>query len=387
MVTDELRNYVKSLLDKQIDSAQIKRILLSTGWAENDINIALSDSLSFPPPPAPPYNPLASITQPTHSIAWIGIFTNFFSLIVLSICITSIITLYFGVIDKYFPDKLNNNIYQYALSYLTNNSAIHYAIASLIIAFPLYFLLLQYWLKIFDSPNIMESKISKWLTYLVLLIAAGTIVGDFIVVIYNFLEGGLTARLFLKVLTVFILAGLVFGFYFFERKRVQYQKEVNRIIFLSFLFSASTLVVIGIIFGFLVSGSPGEARLMKGDQEKIQNLIQIAQGVNSFSQSKYRLPTNLAELKNDVSYKRYLGNVPEEKLGDYEYNIVSETTYELCSTFNISTLDDKKYNNEPNYYNYGDDKWTKHAKGRDCKKYTVTIYKNIYNQNSTPPIP
>ena len=46
--------------------------------------------------------------------------------------------------------------------------------------------------------------------------AASVLTGDFITRVYNLLGGALTVRLILKALTIGILAGSIFGYYFWD---------------------------------------------------------------------------------------------------------------------------------------------------------------------------
>ncbi|MFH1393200.1 MAG: DUF5671 domain-containing protein, partial [Patescibacteria group bacterium] len=145
------------------------------------------------------------------------IFVHFMSFILLGISAVATGILYFQVINKYFPDN------QFVIF---DASGIQYAIASLIIGFPLYIWALWFWFKSFENlSEKIESKLTKWLTYIVLLIASGLIIGDLIAIVFNFLQGEYGARFLLKALTILVIAGLIFSFYFFERKKIQYKKE------------------------------------------------------------------------------------------------------------------------------------------------------------------
>src|SRR3989344_5489708 len=214
--------------------------------------------------------------QQTNSMA--EIFVNFLSFVLLGIIATSAGILYFQVINKYFPDILSATYQNYqASSY--NPSVISYAIASLVIGFPIFLWALWFWFSAFGGRNIVEkteSKLSKWLTYIVLLVAGGAIIGDLITIIYNFLQGEYGARFLLKALTILIIAGLVFSFYFLERRKIQYKKEMSSGLFWLVGSVAGLLVVLAIIFGFLASGTPYEARLRKFDLQRANDLGQIS---------------------------------------------------------------------------------------------------------------
>ncbi|MEK7085265.1 MAG: DUF5671 domain-containing protein, partial [Patescibacteria group bacterium] len=62
-------------------------------------------------------------------------------------------------------------------------------------------------------------RIRKWLVYFTLFAASLFIIGDLIALIYNFLQGELTVRFFLKILTVFFVAGSVFWYYFMDIRK------------------------------------------------------------------------------------------------------------------------------------------------------------------------
>ena len=50
----------------------------------------------------------------------------------------------------------------------------------------------------------------RWLTSLSLFVAAVAVMGDVITAVYYLVEGDLTARFLLKVLTIFLVAGMLF---------------------------------------------------------------------------------------------------------------------------------------------------------------------------------
>ena len=308
-----------------------------------------------------------------HSM--IEIFVNLLSFILLGIVATALGTLYFQIINKYFVDPLANIAYSIGQF---RTSAIHYSIAALIIGFPLYLWAEIFWFKrFFGKPKKNESRLSKWLTYIILLIAAGTIIGDLITVIFNFLQGELSPRFFLKALTVLVIAGFVFGFYFLERKKIQYKKEVSFVYFKVIVGLAILVVATGIVLGFFAGGTPSQARLQRFDLETTNNLSQIGNAVNIFASSQNNLPNSLSELKNNPTYTSYFYNITDEKMKEYEYRIVNNTQYELCGIFNLANFD---FNTEP----LGQI-WNRHEAGRVCKTLTATLSNiQIFKPAPTP---
>lgn len=307
--------------------------------------------------------------QQTSSM--VEIFINLLSFLLLGIVATSIGFLYFQAINKFFPDILSSTYQNYQFSSF-NAPIIHYSIASLFVGFPIYVWAMWFWFKSFKSSagsKKIESKLSKWLTYIILLIASGTIIGDLITIIYNFLQGEYGARFLLKALAILVIAGLIFGFYFFERKKIQYKKEISSVFFPGFLIFSSILIISSVVLGFIVGGTPLEARIRKFDLQRSNDLQGIANCISNFAFDNERLPKDLPELKNNVRYEYCSIRINDPETGkDYEYRAVSKGEFELCGVFNMSNLDEFE---NTGYYAT----WQKHDKGRMCGKQTVTFGK------------
>lgn len=308
------------------------------------------------------------------------IFIHFMSFILLGIIATSTGILYFQVINRYFPDILSTT-YQNFQASIYSASVINYSIASLIIGFPIFLWAIWFWFRSFQNlPEKKESKLSKWLTYIVLLIAGGTIIGDLITVVYNFLQGEYSSRFFLKALAILIIAGVIFGFYFFERKKNQYKKEAPSNFFSSVGFFSALLVISAIILGFVAGGTPFEARQRNFDFQRTSALQELSTCVGSFAYDNERLPQSLDELKSNTRYGYCASIADSETQKPYNYKVVSLTEFELCGEFTLSNL-----NEAQNIGYYG--KWEKHDKGRMCETQSVTFGKQPLPLEKTVPIP
>jgi len=120
-------------------------------------------------------------------------------------------SLLFSLIDVAIPDELDD---AYAYGFPGRDSQIRYAISGLAVGVPLFaWLALHIRRQRRTNPAMQRSRVRKWLTYIALIIAALTLIGDAISLIYAFLSGELTARLILKLLVIALIAGGVF-FYF-----------------------------------------------------------------------------------------------------------------------------------------------------------------------------
>jgi hypothetical protein len=356
-MAQELKEYIKTLVNKGKSPEDIRQILLASGWKAKDVEGAVKEAYlsglgdDVPPPPAP---------QERHSMVQISI--NFFSFILLWTVAFSAGTLFFEVINKYFPDILLQGNYGYS-----NNSPIYTAMASVIVALPLYLWTMWFWFRSFArNQEQQESRLSKWFTYIILLAAAGTIVGDLIGTITKFLQGEVTMRFSLKALTLFVIAGTVFVFYFFERRRVQYKKMVPATTFKIISAFSIVVAILGLSLGFAAAGSPREARLMGLDNQRVQSLEQISSAVGGFASTNKRLPQSLAELNKSVAY--YVPSITDPESGqEYGYRIVSENEFELCATFATSNLGASNESMPSSV-------WSKHDVGEMCKTQTVTFY-------------
>ena len=107
----------------------------------------------------------------------------------------NLINLLFTTIDKVYPPTTN---------FYYNESYISWPVASLIIFFPVYVLLM--WLlekSYITEPEKRNLGVRKWLTYATLFFAGLTIAIDLVTLLYCFIDGQeLTAGFLLKVLIV-----------------------------------------------------------------------------------------------------------------------------------------------------------------------------------------
>lgn len=323
---------------------------------------------------------MASELKKSKTSSMAEIFVNFLSFILLQIIAIAVGILYFQVINKYFPDVLSLTYRGHDFSAF-NVSAIHYSIAALAVSFPIYIWAMWFWFRSFvNSPEKEESKLSKWITYIVLLIAGGTIIGDLITVLYNFLQGEFGARFLLKATTILVIAVFVFVFYFLERKKIQYKKGVSPIFFRVLIILASLIAVSAVILGFIAGGTPFEARLRKFDLERTRNLQQLSSCVSSFAYDNERLPVSLDELKNNARYNYCSRIADPETHKDYGYSLISKNEFNLCGEFNLSNLDEVV---NIGYY----DNWQRHDTGQNCQNQTVTFGKLPLPLEKTAPVP
>ncbi|MDP3999222.1 MAG: DUF5671 domain-containing protein [bacterium] len=144
------------------------------------------------------------------------IFLHLLAIITLYASAGSFIALIFQYINIFFPDPLEFNSYALTAAY----SSIRFSIASLIVIFPLYIWTSWHLNKSYQAnPSKRNLKIRKWLVYFTLFAAALIIAGDLVALINNLLGGELTWRFVLKVATILLVSGSVFGYYFVDLRK------------------------------------------------------------------------------------------------------------------------------------------------------------------------
>ena len=365
--------YVGELIEKGVGRAEIKARLLAVGWSEEQIETAYGQALiqSGAPTPADEQEPVTGKKSSAMEIA-----INLFSFVLLGIVATALGVLFYQIINKYFPDPLARNYYRGRFS----TKAIHYSISALLIGFPMYYFSMRLWFRGFrKGEGKIESLLTKWLTYLVLLIASITIVGDLITTLFTFLQGEISIRFILKALTILGIFGIIFSFYFLERRKIQYRKNVSQKTFRMFGLVVSVIIIMGIILGFMAGGSPEMERKRSFDERRADDLTEIANCLQDYAGQYRRLPNSLEEL-NKTDYSYCANKKDPETNKPYEYRVISqskiigknkEAEFELCANFALKSEDDSVSNPSPYYARQN--QWSQHTAGRNCDRMQVVL--------------
>lgn len=256
------------------------------------------------------------------------------SLVALLFVSISVGMIAFGIIDKSIVDALTT-------SYYNNDSQLKFAISALLIAAPIFYItsnLINRGLKKGELDK--ESWIRRWLTYFILLVSSIVLLGVFISVILNFLNGELTSRSILKALAMFVISGVIFSYYFFENRRENVSEKSLTVKL--FFFGSLVLVLAAFVSAWFFVESPTTARNRRLDQNLVNNISNIESSVNSYLSIKGQLPDNLEQLKNDANYSLREANLidPETKT-PIEYKKISAKEFELCANFRTDNNKDE----------------------------------------------
>ncbi len=108
-----------------------------------------------------------------------------------------------------------------------------------------------------------------------------------------------------------------------------------------FSVALSMVVVVAVVWGVAVVGTPGTARLQRFDQQRLEDLQTIFREVQSLCRDpdikdelKRALPDSLDVLAALARSERINLTDPETRQR-YVYTVKDGTTYELCATFSL----------------------------------------------------
>ena len=202
MADKTLVEFVKQSLEQGQSRSAILDALTKAGWRKAEVDAALEtfSDVAFP----------VAVPRPQPYLSAREAFFYLLFFILLGIVSFSLGSLLFALIEYGFPDKANANDYRV----FRLESQVRSGVSGLLVATPL-FLWLGYILRGARrrNPQMQRSRIRKWLTYVSLVVAGCTLVGDGMSLVYNFLGGDLTVRFVLKSAVVAVIAGAIFTYF------------------------------------------------------------------------------------------------------------------------------------------------------------------------------
>jgi hypothetical protein len=180
-----------------------------------------------------------------------------------------------------------------------------------------------------------------------------------IITINGFLDGELTTKSILKTLTALIISGAIFSFYLYDIKRENVVGKKDKVI-ATYTWSSLVLVVIVFIVAFMVVESPQETRKRHVDEEVIGHFNQIDNSLNNYYRENGEIPADLYILQAEYQHidDDILKNPSTKE--EYEYKVISEKEYELCTTFQLSNKEEQQ-----DKYRYINKDWI-HDAGYQC---------------------
>ncbi len=298
---------------------------------------------------------IQSKATPKDFFLWAG------AMLSLYISIYSLVTLLFSYIEYAFPDPV---IAYYSDPY---SGTIRFAMASLIVLFPTYVILMQIIRKgSIADPSRQTIWVRRWALYLILFVAGASLAGDLIALLNTFLGGEITMRFVLKVAVVFLVAGGFF-LHFLADLRGYWLTNPGRSKMVAY--GALIVVLATIVGGFFIIGSPMSARQYQADEQKTQDLSSIQWQVIDYWQAKQKLPAAISDLNNPLS--GFTVPTDKETGAAYGYEATGATSFKLCATFNKSSRGlPSQAVVAPKPMGVMDDNW-QHGEGKQCFDRTI----------------
>ena len=352
-MNEELRRFIKESLEKGIDRDTIRNVLLEAGWQERDVRSAMAAyaDVDFP----------VAVPRPRPYLHAREAFLYLVSFIALYVFAFSLGAVLFGLIDHTFSDSLN----RYRSSPSTADAT---AIAAVIVAFPLYLILMR-WLarSVAADPERRQSVVRRWLTYLTLVVGAAIILGDIIALLASLLTGDPTVNFFLKVAAVLLIVVPIFSYYLWDMRQAEDEvtaSAARAAPILRGLVIAAVVVVVAVVgYSIYVVGTPGQQRDVRLDQERIEDLRSISLNIDTYLELNEEMPASLFDLLGPQYYVR---SIEDPDTGaPYEYRIIDETDYELCAVFNAASPE-RQADRRP----FSETIWD-HGPGRTCFALTA----------------
>lgn len=307
-------------------------------------------------------------TTPKDFFLWAGAMVSLYWSVV------AFISLFFNYIDRAFPDPLT-------LSYVDFSSgSVRFEMASLIVLVPIFFVLMYFIRRsiIVDATR-AEVWVRRWALYLTLFVSGLMIVGTLIFLINDFLSIDVTRAFLYKTLLIIAVASIGFMHFLADvwgywQQHPDYARNIA--------VGIVVLVIATIASGFMIFGTPQQARMYRYDDQKVTDLYNIQQQIIEYWQRESKLPDQLNVLNDDTAGYT-VPTDPQSKIL-YEYKIIDKNTIQICANFNNPTQEGQS---QPMMYTpYGDsssDSWY-HGMGRTC--FTRTIDPKRYPPNS-PKVP
>lgn len=320
MENENLLEFIAAAKAQGVEDEFVLRLLRQNGWSERAVLRAYSSyygaALKRPIPVRG-----AGIENARHAFFYLLAF------ITLGTWAFALGNLFYVFVDMMLKDPLT-------ASYMADSWRINitYDMAAVIVAFPIF--LWMMWIvqhEAMSRPEVLDSGVRKWLTYLSLVITASCLIGDGVAFLQQFLNGSLSEAFVLKSLVLITIAGGIFVYYLGAVRAEAATVRRDQV----FAVIAAAAVLFGISMGFIQNGAPAARRNSAFDELRLENLREISNAVNAAwnENHKHALPSSLQPLFDTATPLR-----DPQTAKPYTYRILGGSRYQLCAAFDTSTM-------------------------------------------------
>ena len=287
---------------------------------------------------------------PKDVALWLG------AMVALYGSVISLLGLLYGYVDYLFPDPAVGYYDPYG-------GAVRSAMAFLIVGVPTYLVLTGLLNRDLRAhPDKEHVWVRRWFVVATLFIASVTILTRLVGLVNDFLGGELQMRSLLKFLATIVILGGGIAYYWEElrgRWRITRARPIG--------IAVATVVVLTIVGGFLVIGSPATQRDYRLDEQRVGALSEIQWRIVDRYQASGTLPEQLTDIDDAIGGY----SVPDDpETGEpYTYRVTGALSFELCATFARETPEGRgdMYMGAPEYQF---DNW-RHGAGDVCFARTI----------------
>jgi hypothetical protein len=293
--------------------------------------------------------------------------------IVVYMCLSSIWSILYTLIDLKFPDIIGAPS-DYGNSGLSLSGAVYDAMAfplATLVVCAVTSVILAFWIisRQKANPALRPDKLYQFIRFVTFVGGAILAFSGFVYVVYAWLYGSLPMAVFLKGLVAFVIVGTVAAYFYLVAGKTRNNSEslIGRV-FALFLFVA---MLVTLFVSFNVVGTPKEARKYRLDALKLQDLQSIKYQVDARDEQGQTPMQSLSDIKDE--YVKNIVKRNEKAVSGFRL-VSGVKDYKLCANF---------VSNMPVYVNSGnnsDDTWN-YTKGETCFTFDRRENMNIKNIN------
>ncbi|MEL7486737.1 MAG: DUF5671 domain-containing protein [Pseudomonadota bacterium] len=327
MANAALIEFVREALLRGENRDAIRQALEKAGWASDQVRDAINafDDGDFPVP----------VPRPRRSGSAREAFLYIVYFILLGVIAGYAGALAFAWIDAVFTDAIFDRSWRSGVRFM------RWGVAWLLVGAPIFFFLgWRLGSERRRDPERRASRVRVWLTYIALIFAATTFIGDIVFVVFRFLGGDLGSRFLAKALVVAAISGAVIINYTRDAERSSTQRDR---VGWSIAVVAGLVVTFLVVWAFTVINSPIAARALAADERRVSDLGVVARLVDCHRTYEGETPENLASAiaardrriaDGALIAPRCDADLPADPSGDdYQYIRLDTDRYRLCARF------------------------------------------------------
>ena len=306
-VPADLSHYVRDALNAGRTPDDVRQSLQSADWTMTEIDAALSGWTHI--------EGHGAIPRPIRSSAARDAVFYALLFVVFGMVVGSTLTLLFAQINLWLPEPDEAQSYR-------RLSGLRWSMAALIVFVPVFWALDRKDRRAAATdPARQHGTVRRWLSAIAMLLAAITLLGDALYLIYSWLDGQITVRFLVKSATVAAMALVVLA-YFRETRDLPFRMLP---IPAAWVLIAASVLALGLSFWQV--GGPGQGQMEQRDRWRISDLRVLSGDVTLCTKiDRSNLPESLDPMacaRNPAQLTGYASGIT--------YHRIAANEFELCT--------------------------------------------------------